>query len=101
VTTLPSAHRAPWSPWWAVALTGAALVMGALIFTVGWSVLVDSFTDTKFAGLGRLMGAIVLASAVSILLPGVLFLVLRRRFLFIITALTTATVLFFRVLLGV
>lgn len=72
-----------WSPWWAILLTAISLVPGALLLWAGLDQLFFGMSDAYMADLAAELAPFIIAIAVILLLPGVLYLVIRQKFLFV------------------
>ncbi len=76
------ADTARWSPWWAVALTLVAMIPPAGVLLVGFQQLSLGLSGGYMSELAIVVGPMLIALGLMLLVPGVLYLVLRRRFPF-------------------
>lgn len=82
-----------WSPWWAVVLTCVALLVPVGILGAGLQQLSIGMSDAYMSELSLAIAPVVIAIGAFLLVPGVLYLVLRQKLLFVATMLITAGVL--------
>lgn len=73
-----------WAPWWAIALTLVSLVPGALLLWAGLDQLFFGMSDAYMSELAASLAPFIIAIAVILLLPGLLYLVIRQKFLFVV-----------------
>lgn len=76
------AGTARWSPWWAVALTVVAMIPPAGVLLVGFQQLALGLSGGYMSELAIVVGPMLIALGLMLLTPGVVYLVLRRRFPF-------------------
>lgn len=88
-----------WGPMWARVLAGIVLVPAAILLTLGVRFFVQGFGPETLAGIGLIVGPILVMMAAAIAVPAGLFLARRGKARFIIavvvTVLSTAIVLFY------
>ncbi|GAB3811347.1 hypothetical protein GCM10028820_02420 [Tessaracoccus terricola] len=82
-----------WSPWWAIALTCVALLVPVGILGVGLQQLSVGMSGAYMSELSLAIAPVVIAIGVFLLVPGVLYLVVRQKLLFVATMVVTAGVL--------
>lgn len=89
----------PWGPLWARVLAGIVLLPAAIFFTLGVRFFVQGFGPETLAGIGFIVGPILVMMAAAIAVPAGIFLARggRTRFIIamVVTALSTAIVLFY------
>lgn len=83
--------RAPerWSPWWAIVITCVSLLLPLGVLAFGFQQLSYGRSGKYMSELAAAMAPLVLAVGAILLVPGVLYLVLRRRILFFVTIAVT------------
>jgi hypothetical protein len=88
--TPPAAAR--WAPWWATVLAVAALIPPGAVLAAGLQQVQLAMSDRYMHELAALVAPILIALGVMLLVPGVLYLILRRRFLLVVAVLVAAAI---------
>lgn len=87
--------RAPnrWSPWWAIVLTCVTLLVPLAMLAAGLQQLALGTSGGYMSELALAVAPVIIIAGVFLLVPGVLYLVLRQRLLFVAAMVLSAGVL--------
>lgn len=82
-----------WAPWWAILLTGISLLVPLGVLLLGVNELVHGMSERYMSELSEFIAPIILTLGLFLLVPGVLYLVLRTKLLFVTAMVVTGGVL--------
>lgn len=81
-----------WSPWWAIVLAVIALIPPGAILVLGFQQLLFAMGGGYMSDLAGAIAPLLIALGVMLVVPGILYLILRRRFLLVIALLVAVFV---------
>lgn len=82
-----------WAPWWAIVLALLALIPPGAIVVTGLQQIAYGASGGHMSELAALIGPLLLVTGLMLVAPGVLYLILRRRFLFVVALVVAAAIL--------